>query len=129
MDNPIAINDDRYPARVRLRQFVLFGEAPRHGLDRQPLMGERHLAAPAERAETAIRLGAGQVVYRDRHARLLRLQFTAFIAPPHVSISARPVMQSRRAASSANPVTTRSVAGFGTGSGGPFGPHSSGRRT
>jgi 2-polyprenyl-6-methoxyphenol hydroxylase-like FAD-dependent oxidoreductase len=35
----------------------------------------------------------------------------------------------RSSASSAKLVTTRSHAGFGTGSGGPAGPHSSGRRT
>lgn len=35
----------------------------------------------------------------------------------------------RRSASSANPPTTMSVAGFGTGSGGPAGPHSAGRWT
>jgi hypothetical protein len=36
---------------------------------------------------------------------------------------------SKQLASSANPSTTMSVAGFGMGSGGPAGPHSSGRRT
>ena len=35
----------------------------------------------------------------------------------------------KRLASSAKPSTTMSVAGFGMGSGGPAGPHSSGRRT
>jgi hypothetical protein len=35
----------------------------------------------------------------------------------------------KRSASSANPSTTMSVARLGTGSSGPAGPHSSGRRT
>jgi hypothetical protein len=67
MDNSITIDNDWHPAGIRLRQLVLLGEARCHGLDVEPLMGERHLGAPAERAEAAIRLGAGQVVHRDCH--------------------------------------------------------------
>jgi hypothetical protein len=62
MNDPIAIDDDRHPAGIRLRQLVLFLEAPWHRLELQPLMGERHLGTPAERAEAAVRLGACQVV-------------------------------------------------------------------
>src|ERR1700752_1187355 len=58
-----------------------FGKAPRQGLDVEPLMRKRHARAPTERAETAVRLGAGQVVHRDRHAWLLGLQFIR----PHIS--------------------------------------------
>ena len=33
---------NRHPARIRLRQPILLGKAPRYGFDREPLMRERH---------------------------------------------------------------------------------------
>src|ERR1700730_6875733 len=62
-----AIDDDGHSATVRLRQLVLLSEPPRHGLDLEPLMGERHPGSPAERAEATLRLGAGEIVKGDGH--------------------------------------------------------------
>ena len=68
----------------------------------------------------------------------LQRSITGAIAPAIViersrmiaTIEVSPWLQaSKRSASSANPSTTMSVAGLGMGSGGPAGPHSSGRRT
>jgi len=42
MDNPLAIDDNRHPARIRLRQPILLGKAPSYDFDREPLMRERH---------------------------------------------------------------------------------------
>src|SRR5947207_9055299 len=67
MHHPFAIDDHRHPPLVGLRQLILLGEAPRHRFDREPLMRQRHLRAPAERAEAAVRLGAGEIVHDDRH--------------------------------------------------------------
>src|SRR5215472_14930243 len=67
VDDPVAVDDDRYPPRIRLRQLSLFGESPRYGLDHETLVGQRHSRAPAERAETPIRLGACQIIKGDRH--------------------------------------------------------------
>jgi len=65
-----AIDDDRHAAGIGLRQLVLLGEPPRHSLDFEPLMGERHAGAPAERTEPPVRLSARKVVKGDRHAIL-----------------------------------------------------------
>jgi len=62
-----AVDDDRHAAVIGRGQFGGLGKPPRHGLDREPLMRERHPRAPAERAEPAIGFGAGEVVHRDRH--------------------------------------------------------------
>src|SRR5205085_1541018 len=67
MHDPAVIDDDRHPPVIGLRQFVLFGEAPRHGLDRETLVGQRHLGAPAEWAEAALRLDTGEIVQCDGH--------------------------------------------------------------
>ena len=67
MHDPAVIDNDRHAPVIGLRQFVLFGEPPRQGLDREPLMGQRHLGAPTEWAEAALRLDTGEIVHRDRH--------------------------------------------------------------
>jgi hypothetical protein len=71
MDDGAAIDDHRHPPGVGLRQPVFLGKAPRHGLDREPLMRQRHAGAPAERAEAPVRLGSGKVVHVDGHAWIL----------------------------------------------------------
>jgi len=67
MHDLTVIDDHRHAARIGLRQLVFLGEPPRHCLGLYPLMSKRHLAAPAERAETPIRLGTGEIVKNDRH--------------------------------------------------------------
>src|SRR5580704_1739441 len=57
-----AIDNDRHPAAIRLRQPCLFGKAPRHGLDLEPFVRERHARAPAEWAEAPVRLDAREIV-------------------------------------------------------------------
>jgi hypothetical protein len=64
------IDDDRDPSVIWLRQPLLLGEAPRHRLDLEALMRERHAGAPAERAEPPLCFRAGEIVERDRHAFL-----------------------------------------------------------
>src|SRR5881394_4497405 len=46
---------------------VLVGEAPRDGLEVEPLVLERHLHAPAVGREAPVVFGAGEVVELDGH--------------------------------------------------------------
>jgi len=71
VDDGPAVDDHRYPAGVGRWQLVFLGKAPRHGLDREPLMCERHPRTPAKRAKAPVLLGAGEVVEGDGHASVL----------------------------------------------------------
>jgi hypothetical protein len=61
-DDVVAVHEHRDRRTVREGDPLLVREAPRHFFAWQPLVPERHLDAPAVRAETHALVGAGQVV-------------------------------------------------------------------
>src|SRR5439155_20781146 len=72
VDDLAAIGNHRHPDGIGLRQLLLLSEPPRHGLDTEALVGERHLGAPTERAEPPLRVSAGEIIKGDGHHLLRR---------------------------------------------------------
>jgi hypothetical protein len=60
-NDPIAIEQYRHTTLLRERDHTLVGKPPRNGIELQTLVLERHLDAPALRAEAAFRFRSGQI--------------------------------------------------------------------
>jgi hypothetical protein len=58
----VAVDQHRRAALPRERDRLLLGESPRDCIERQTLMHERQLDAPAVRAEGAFQVGSGEIV-------------------------------------------------------------------
>src|SRR3954453_3567849 len=70
VDHTVAVEQDRDEALARGGKRALLGEAPRDGLERQALVGQRHPGPPAVGAEPHGRVGGAKVVEAERGGRL-----------------------------------------------------------
>jgi len=66
-DGPALIDDDGDPFAARECELLFLGVPPRHRLDRQPLVRQRHARAPAIGAEPEGGIGAGQIEQGNGH--------------------------------------------------------------
>ena len=69
-NNTIIIGQNRYTALTGKGNPILFGEAPWDGFERQAFMCERHLDSPAIGTEATFKLGAGEIVKFQSHAKI-----------------------------------------------------------